>query len=90
MIGSLTPNVVGFARGKHLMAEQHGHFGVGHVLDLSGQIVAERRICGAIGGRAIAGNGVRNRKRQVFGVVARPSASIRRFPSSMRWLATSK
>ena len=62
------------------MAEQHGHFGIGHVLDLSGQIVAERRIGGAIGGRAIAGHGVRNRKRQMLRIVAdqqRPFAAFR-------------
>ena len=52
------------------MAEQHGHFGVGHVLDPAGQIVAERGIGGAIGGRAIAGHGVRNRKRQMLRIVA--------------------
>ena len=68
------------AGGKHLMAEQHCHFGVGHVLDLSGQIVAKRRIGGAIGGRAIAGHGVRNRKRQMLRIVAdqqRPFAAFR-------------
>ena len=62
------------------MAEQHGHFGVGHVLDPAGQIVAERRIGGAIGGRAIAGHGVRNRKRQMLRIVAdqqRPFAAFR-------------
>ena len=60
------------------MAEQHGHFGVGHFLDVAAEIMAERSIRG--NRIDIACDGVRNRKRQVFGVVAhhqRPLAGFR-------------
>ncbi len=62
------------------MPEQHVHFGISHVLDPPGQIVAERGVGGAIVDRAVTGDHVRGGKRQMLGVVSdqqRPFAAFR-------------
>ena len=57
------------------MTEQHGHFGVSHVLDVTSQVVAERRVGGD--GVHVAGDREFAGQRQVFGADSqRPHAGF--------------
>ena len=88
MIGSFTPNVVGLPGAMHLMAEQHGHFGVGHVLDVdrsgSGRAQGRRRnrrsCTSPATARGIAGQ--RQVLRHWSPTSQRPHAGFR---TAMRW-----
>ena len=60
------------------MTEQNRHLHIGHILDMTGQITAKRRICR--GNPHVAHNGICDGQWQMFGVIAdqqRPCAGFR-------------